>query len=197
MDLKPMSNLHKPRTKRSGENSKGIWMKKGKLVVAPDSNREGCLNSHDLAKYEALIDVAGSSHGQRGLAVFPNNGSSSSAGFGNSCSLKFPPTKLIPDAISTPFEFPPEKPDVHDQLKTKVGVYVPEVNFEDAVAEYPFVPEPVFPIDVSETEPYYPLYKPPQSLFPCEFLPFDEAFIKDSDDWILDFMSDPSFNAEK
>lgn len=47
--------------------------------------------------------------------------------------------------------------------------------------------------DVSEMEPYFPTFAPEETpTIPLENLPFDEEFIKGSDDWILDFMAEPS-----
>lgn len=201
MDLKPVSNLHKPRTKRGGEKHMGIWMSKENLVTPlgiADSDGKGCLNPHELTKNEAQTDDVSSAHGRRGLLNFPNNGSLSANEFGKVGSLQFPPTNLVANALSSPFHLPPEEPAVQDQRKmTKVDAYPPEVSYKHVLPANPFVHGPVFPTDVSETEPYYPVNEPEEPPFPDECLPFDEDFIKESDEWILDFMADPSFNTNK
>ncbi|KAL8116522.1 hypothetical protein AgCh_022874 [Apium graveolens] len=185
MDLKPVSNLRKPRTKRSGEKHMRIGTIEESFVtplVIPDSDGKGCSYRHELAKNEAQIVDVGSADGRWGLVNFPKNASLSGNKFSNVDALNSPSTNFISNALSIPF--------------TKVDAYPPKVSYKD-VQTYLFVPKPVFPTDVSETEPYDPVYEPEEAPCPNKCLPFDEAFIKDSDEWILDFMSDPSFNTNR
>ncbi|KAK1385896.1 hypothetical protein POM88_023631 [Heracleum sosnowskyi] len=181
-ESQPVSNLHKPRTKRSGEKHMGTRTSKGNLVTLlgiPDSDGKGCLYPHELAKNEAQTVDVGSGHFRRGLLNFPKNGSLSANKFGNVDALRFPSTNFISNALSSSFHLPPAEPAVQDQWKmTKVDPYPPEVRYQDDVPTYPFVPEPVFPTDVSETEPYYPVYEPVEDPCSNECLPFDEAFYR-------------------
>ena len=107
---------------------------------------------------------------------------------------KVPNTKS-PSKLSTAFQSI-DIPAVQDQLdlsEMAAHKICPEPVVTTNVSEVEqHVPELDFTSNASEVEPYFPSFSPEEPPFPWESSQFDEAFIKESDNWILDFMAEPA-----
>lgn len=218
MDLRPNSTLQKPRAKRTNGPYRGVWKRNDKWVSEiriPKTNEKIWLGSHDSAvkaakAYDAAMYCI---HGAGELFNFPNNrrpqladhqiGSLSAdeiqriaREFASVEATNVPAVKPSSMLLSNITHLSLDKPLVRDQLDM-IEVVAHKVNFEgivstDASKVEPQNLEQVLPTNTSEVEPYIPVFVPEETPIPYGSLPFDETFIKDSDDWILDFMADPS-----
>ncbi|KAL1813590.1 hypothetical protein DCAR_0625952 [Daucus carota subsp. sativus] len=195
---------------------RGARLRDGKWVAEiriPKTKKRIWLGSHDTAEAaaQAYDDASFCIYGVEGPCNFPNNrrpqvasqliGSksteeirriveqSTSAG-----AAKVSDTKS-PSKLSAACHLI-NRPVVQDQLDlsgTAAHKTCPEPVVTSNVSEVErHVTELDFTGNASEVEPYIPTFSPEEPPLPWENLPFDEAFIKESDDWILDFMAEPA-----
>lgn len=202
MDLRPTTTLQKHRAKRTNGPYRGVWKRNDKWVSEiriPRTNEKVWLGSHDSAvkaakAYDAAMYCI---HGARELFNFPNNarpqladyqiGSLSAneiqrfakefASVGTSEQV-FSPSSLL---LSNVTRLCPRNINFEGLIST-------DLSKVESIVRQQFVPT-----NVLEEEPYVPVFVPEEIPIPFESLPFDETFIKESDDWILDFMADPSY----
>lgn len=196
MDLNVVANLHKLCAEENVESPLGK-IKSFTMFGSTSSSERGCLNSHWLANSKTRIDDVGFVHGRNGTSNFSSNESLSANRFRNVDPLRYPPTKFISDSFSSSSSQSYEELDVQDYVKmTQLDDSALGANNEVVVPEYPSMPELIFSIDTSECNLNYLPYKSLEPPFPAVCLPFEKAFIQDSDDWIQNLISDPNLNIE-
>lgn len=205
--------------KRLRSPYKGARLRDGKWVAEiriPKTKKRIWLGSHNTAEAaaQAYDDASYCIYGAEGPCNFPNNrrpwfasqliGSKSIAEIlriveetTSGETDKVPDTKS-PSKLSTAGHSI-DKPVVQYQLdlgEMTAQKVCPEpiVMYNMSLVEQrmPESPELDFTCNASEAEPYIPSFAPEKPPFPLENFPFAEAFIKESDDWILDFMAEPA-----
>lgn len=214
-------NTLSPLKKTGGRKTRGPYrgarLRDGKWVSEiriPKTKKRIWLGSHDSAEKaaQAYDDASYYIHGAEGPFNFPKNrspqltnqdiGTKSAAeikravqGLASVGATKVRAVKRSSKSSTSLSLNKPVMPDSTDLDEMAAH----KVNFEPFVTTNvlevePYVPELNFTTNASEMEPYIPTFAPEEKPVPFENLPFDEEFIKGSDDWILNFMAEPSNN---
>lgn len=198
---------------------KGARLRDGKWVAEiriPKTKKRIWLGSHNTAEAaaQAYDDASYCIYGAGGPCNFPNNrrpwdtsqviGSKSIEEIlriveeTTSVGIDKVPNTKSPSKLSTACHLT-DKPVVQYQLdlgEMAARKVCPEPivmsNVSLVEQRVPEGPELDFTNNASEAEPYVPSFPPEKPPFLWENLPVDEAFIKESNDWILDFMAEPA-----
>lgn len=211
-------NASSPPKKTGGKKTRGPYrgarLRDGKWVSEiriPKTKKRIWLGSHDSAEKaaQAYDDASYYIHGAEGPFNFPKNRSrqltnqdidtKSAAeikrivqGLASVGATKVRAAKRSSKSSTSLSVDKPVIPDSTEMAEHKVNSE--PVVTTNALEVEPYVPELNFATNASEMEPYIPTFAPEETPVPFENLPFDEEFIKGSDDWILDFMAEPSNN---